>query len=30
LDYGIKELIKSYQIIINSNTKYTNLWIKKH
>jgi hypothetical protein len=25
LDYGIKELIKSYQIIINSNTKYTNL-----
>jgi nucleoside-diphosphate-sugar epimerase len=25
LDYGIKELIKSYPIIINSNTKYTNL-----
>jgi len=25
LDYGIKELIKSYRIIVNSNTKYTNL-----
>jgi nucleoside-diphosphate-sugar epimerase len=25
LDFGIKELIKSYEIIKNSNTKYTNL-----
>jgi nucleoside-diphosphate-sugar epimerase len=25
LDYGIKELIKGYGILINSNTKYTNL-----
>lgn len=25
LDYGIKELIKSYEILKNSNTKYTNL-----
>jgi nucleoside-diphosphate-sugar epimerase len=25
LDYGIKELIKAYAVLINSNTKYTNL-----
>lgn len=25
LDYGIKELIKGYQVLLNSHTKYTNL-----